>query len=71
MNTGWNQETKQTDHSSLMRYVKKMSRQELEFCQKDLYQVITLNPDNPKNGYYQDMLHYIEMERAKRHANKN
>ena len=59
--TGWNENTKQTDHTQLMKYVKGMSKQELLFAKKDCEEAIKANPDNPKNGYYADMIHYICM----------
>lgn len=59
--TGWNEVTKQTDHTQLMKYVKSLNKVELEFIRRDASETIAANQDNPKNGYYTDLIHYIDM----------
>jgi hypothetical protein len=58
---GWDEKSKQTNHTELMKYVKGMSRAELSFVKKDCEEAIKANPDNPKNGHYMDTIHYICM----------
>jgi hypothetical protein len=45
-----------------MKKVKKLSIESLNYIIKDCKDAINSLPDNPKNGYYMDEIHYCCME---------
>ena len=52
----------QVDHSEYPKTLKSKSIAQLYFIIRDCQQAIQANPDNPKNGYYQDEISYCGME---------
>ena len=52
----------QMNHSDYMRKVKTLSVESLNYIIKDCKEAIAALPDNPKNGYYMDEIHYCYME---------
>ena len=52
----------QMNHSAYMRKVKTLSIESLNYIIKDCKEAIAALPDNPKNGYYMDEIHYCSME---------
>ena len=52
----------QINHSEYMKKVKALSEESLNFIIKDCHEAIQALPDNPKNGYYMDEIHYCSME---------
>ena len=56
----------QINHTEYMKKVKTLSIESLQFIVKDCYEAIAALPDNPKNGYYWDEIHYCSMELAAR-----
>jgi len=60
---GWNQETKQTCHSTLMRYVKRLDVSALDYVYSDCKAVVDALPHSDKAGHYVDTMHYIAMRR--------
>lgn len=56
----------QIDHTEYLKKVKKLDEAALRFIIKDCQQAMAAMPDNPKNGYYQDEIHYCSMELNRR-----
>jgi hypothetical protein len=54
------------NHSEYMKKVKTLSIDSLRYIIKDCKEAIRCMPNNPKNGYYQDEIHYCCMEIARR-----
>lgn len=54
------------NHSEYMKKVKRLSIEELKFIIMDCREAIKCLPDNPKNGYYMDEIHYCNMELIRR-----
>jgi hypothetical protein len=52
----------QMNHTAYMKKVKSLSTESLKFIIQDCKEAITALPDNPKNGYYMDEIHYCAME---------
>ena len=52
----------QMNHSDYMRKVKTLSIESLNYIIQDCKEAIAALPDNPKNGYYMDEIHYCCME---------
>jgi hypothetical protein len=50
------------NHSEYMKKVKKLSIESLNYIIKDCKDAINSLPDNPKNSYYMDEIHYCCME---------
>ena len=50
------------NHTAYMKKVKSLSTESLKFIIQDCKEAITALPDNPKNGYYMDEIHYCAME---------
>lgn len=50
------------NHSEYMRKVKTLSIESLNYIIKDCKEAIAALPNNPKNGYYMDEIHYCAME---------
>lgn len=62
---GWDQNTGKTNHSELIRYVKRLTPAQLVYVKKDCEAAMFANPENPKNGYYQDLFHYCCMKQRR------
>ena len=56
----------QINHTQYQIKVKSLSSESLRFIIKDCKEAINAMPNNPKNGYYQDEIHYCVMELNKR-----
>jgi len=56
----------QINHSDYQKKVKTLSIESLRFIIRDCQEAINLMPNNLKNGYYQDEIHYCVMELNKR-----
>ena len=56
----------QINHSEYQKKVKSLSNDCLRYIIKDCKEAICAMPNNPKNGYYQDEIHYCVMELNKR-----
>ena len=56
----------QMNHSAYQNKVRKMETSSLQFTIKDCKEAILANPDNPKNGYYQDEISYCSAELHRR-----
>jgi hypothetical protein len=56
----------QINHSEYQKKVKSLSNDCLRFIIKDCKESICAMPNNLKNGYYQDEIHYCVMELNKR-----
>ena len=56
----------QMNHTEYMNKVKKLSEESLRYIIKDCREAMEAMPNNPKNGYYADEIHYCAMELAKR-----
>ena len=56
----------QIDHTDYIKRVKKLDEAALRFIIKDCREAMSSMPDNPKNGYYQDEIHYCSMELNRR-----
>ena len=54
------------NHAEYQKNMKNKSVPELMYIIKDATEAMNLNPDNPKNGYYQDEVHYAAAELRKR-----
>ena len=62
--TGWNETTKLTNHTELMAYARQIKRTgNSDYVVRDCREAIQANPDNPKNGYYQDLICYLSQGR--------
>ena len=59
-------ESIQINHSEYMKKVKSLSIESLRFIIQDCKEAIQSLPNNPKNGYYQDEIHYCHMEIVRR-----
>lgn len=57
-------------HTNYMNKVKNLSIESLRFIIKDCKESMEALPNNPKNGIYQDEIHYCAMEISKRTQNK-
>ena len=59
MTATYNEATKQTNHAALRAYCHALSLDACRHVMKDCKQVLAIGlPDNPKNGHYQDTIHY-------------
>lgn len=58
--------TIQMNHTEYMKKVKKLSIESLKFIIQDCKEAIAALPNNPKNGYYADEIHYCNMELVSR-----
>lgn len=58
------------NHTEYQKKVKKLSEESLRFIIQDCREAIDALPNNPKNGYYMDEIHYCSMELAYRRAKK-
>ena len=56
----------QINHTQYQKKVKSLSTESLRFIIKDCKEAINAMPNNPKNGYYQDEIHYCVIELNKR-----
>ncbi len=56
----------QMNHAAYMQKVKKLSIESLRFIIQDCREAIEAMPNNPKNGYYMDEIHYCSMELTSR-----
>lgn len=56
----------QIDHNNYPKTLKTKSMAALLFIIKDCQEAIRANPENPKNGYYQDEICYAGMELKQR-----
>ena len=56
----------QINHSDYQKKVKTLSIESLRFIIRDCQEAINSMPNNPKNGFYQDEIHYCVMELNKR-----
>lgn len=56
----------QINHSDYQKKVKTLSIESLRFIIRDCQEAINAMPNNPKNGFYQDEIHYCVMELNKR-----
>jgi len=54
--------TSQMNHSAYIKKVKTLSEDSLKYIIKDCRESIDAIPNNPKNGYYMDEIHYCSME---------
>jgi len=52
----------QINHSEYQKKVKTLSIESLRFIIRDCQEAMNAMPNNPKNGYYQDEIHYCVME---------
>jgi hypothetical protein len=62
--------TPQIDHAKYQRKVRNLSTESLRWTIKDCQEAIDALPDNPKNGYYQDEIHYCAQELTRRGHDK-
>lgn len=58
---GWNETTGTTDHTQLMRYVRKLSHAALTYVRRDSHEAMLANPAGRKAGYYADLASYCGM----------
>jgi len=58
--------TLEMNHTEYMRKVKNLCEASLRYIIQDCREAIEAMPNNPKNGYYADEIHYCSMELAKR-----
>jgi hypothetical protein len=56
----------QINHSDYQKKVKTLSIESLRFIIRDCQEAMNAMPNNPKNGFYQDEIHYCVMELNKR-----
>jgi len=56
----------QIDHTEYPKRLKKLDEAALRFIIRDCREAMAALPDNPKNGYYQDEIHYCSMELNRR-----
>lgn len=56
----------QINHGEYQKKVKKLSVAELQFIIKDCREAMRALPENPKNGYYADEIHYCNAELLRR-----
>jgi hypothetical protein len=56
----------QMNHTVYMQKVKKLSEESLRYIIKDCREAMSAMPNNPKNGYYADEIHYCSMELTSR-----
>jgi DNA modification methylase len=56
----------QMNHTEYMKKVKKLSEESLRYIIKDCREAMEALPENPKNGYYADEIHYCAMELFRR-----
>jgi hypothetical protein len=56
----------QMNHTEYMKKVKKLSEESLRYIIKDCREAMSAMPNNPKNGYYADEIHYCNMELVSR-----
>jgi hypothetical protein len=54
------------NHAAYQRKVKNLPTAALYFIIKDCKEAIAAMPENPKNDYYTDEIHYCNMELNKR-----
>jgi len=58
--------TLQMNHTEYMKKVKSLCEDSLRYIIQDCREAIEAMPNNPKNGYYADEIHYCSMELVKR-----
>ncbi len=63
MATGWDQATRQTNHTELMNYVRGLTMAQANFASRDAREAALAMPDSPKAGYYMDLAAYCGMKR--------
>ena len=56
----------QMNHTAYIQKVKKLSIESLRYIIQDCREAIAAMPNNPKNGYYADEIHYCNMELVSR-----
>lgn len=54
------------DHAAYQKKLKYYTVEMLRYVIADATAAIKAMPDNPKNGYYQDEIHYCSMELRRR-----
>lgn len=57
---------KQMNHAEYKRKTKTLSSESLKAIIADCQETISINPENPNNGYYADEISYCAMELHRR-----
>lgn len=64
MSNGWDEKTGLTDHAALMKYVSKMTPDQLAYVRKDARGAAEAQPSGKKAGYYRDLELYCAMRQV-------